>query len=102
MPMIVADCVIEVPSLLGSYAPFGLKRSEFIGVALRHINEGDIAFVEHPEYAQSGCIFSDAVIDLAVEILQQLPGEFESDFDHIEARLVNEDCSMMLQLQFKD
>lgn len=101
MPTIVANSVIRVPSLIGAYATFGLTVGALIQIAVAHINYGDEAFTEHPEYQRSGCVFSDTIVNLAVEILQLLPCELESDFDHLVIIELN-DADVLLQLQFKD
>lgn len=101
MPLIVAQCVIRVPSLAGGYALFGLSPAELITLAIDHINRGDVAYIEHPEYQRSGCAFSDTIIDLAVEILSLLPAELESDFDQI-GLVEIDDASVLVSLEFKD
>lgn len=101
MPLIVAQCVVRVPSLVGSYALFDLTPAELITLAIDHINRGDVAYIDHPEYRRSGCAFSDAIIDLAVEILDLLPAELESDFDQIGIIEIN-DATMLVSLEFKD
>lgn len=101
MPVIVAQCVIKVPSLIGSYAKFGLTNQELIALAVDHVNRGDVAFTDHPEYQRSGCVFSDTIVDLAVEILQQLPAELETDFDQLTIVEIDGDVAW-LSLEFKD
>lgn len=101
MPLIVAQCVVAVPSLFGRYATFGLTNAELIQIAVDHVNRGDVAFTEHPEYQRSGCAFSDTIIDLAVEILQLLPAELETDFDQL-AIIEIDDGTVCLSLEFKD
>lgn len=101
MPLIVAQCVVAVPSLFGRYAMFGLTNAELIQIAVDHVNRGDVAFTEHPEYQLSGCAFSDTIIDLAVEILQLLPAELETDFDQL-AIIEIDGGTACLSLEFKD
>ncbi|QXO09990.1 hypothetical protein pEaSNUABM37_00029 [Erwinia phage pEa_SNUABM_37] len=101
MPLIVATCVITVPSLIGGYAKFGLTDAELITLAIDHVNRGDIAYTEHPEYQRSGCVFSDTIVDLAVEIINLLPAELESDYDQLTIIEIN-DAAVCLSLEFKD
>ena len=101
MPLIVAQCVITVPSLFRGYAKFGLQNAELIRLAVDHVNRGDVAYAEHPEYQRSGCAFSDTIVDLAVEILQLLPAELETDFDQLAIIEINDDA-VCLSLEFKD
>jgi len=81
--MIIATCVVKVPSLVGGYAPFDLSAPELIGLAIDHINRGDVALIDHPVYQHSSVAFTNTIIDLAVEILNHLPAELETDFDQI-------------------
>lgn len=101
MPLIVATSVISVPSLFGSYAKFGLTNAELITLAVDHINNGDVAFTEHPEYQRSGCVFSDTIVDLAVEIVNLLPIELESDYDQL-VIIAIDGASVCMSLEFKD
>lgn len=101
MPRVIAQCMITVPSLLGRYALFGLTPEQLVAVAVDHVNRGDEAFVTHPEYARSGCVFSDTIVDLAVEIIGQLPAEFESDYDRLVV-LYNSGAAVLLSLEFTD
>lgn len=101
MPLIVAQSVITVPSLIGGYAKFGLTNAELITLAVDHINKGDEAFTEHPEYQRSGCVFSDTIVDLAIEIIGLLPGDFDTDFDQL-AVIVVDGHTVCLSLEIKD
>lgn len=101
MPLIVATCVVTVPSLVGAYATFGLSGGELIQIAVDHINRGDVAYAEHPEYQRSGCAFSNTIVDLAVEILKLLPAELETDFDQLTIIEIN-GITVCLSLEFKD
>lgn len=101
MSRVIAQCMITVPSQLGGYALFGLTPEQLIAVAVDHINRGDDAFVSHPEYDRSGCAFSDTILDLAVEIIGQLPAEFESDYDRLTI-LYNSGAAVLLSLEFTD
>lgn len=101
MPLIVAQSVITVPSLVGGYAKFGLTNAELITLAVNHINKGDEAFVCHPEYQRSGCAFSDTIVDLAIEIIYLLPDEFDTDYDQLGIIQIN-DCTVCLSLEFRD
>lgn len=100
MPLIVAQSVITVPSLRWGYAKFGLTHAELITLAVDHVNRGDIAYAGHPEYQRSGCVFSDTIVDLAVEIINLLPGEFDTDFDQL-AVIAIDDCTVCLSLELK-
>jgi len=101
VPLIVANCVIVVPSLLGGYARFGLTVEQLITKAIDYLNNGESAYVMDPIYAAYGCVYSDTLLEIAVEIMDRVPLELESDYDSIGIISID-GITACLSLQFKD